>query len=97
MSESRRSIDSEFIDWLQIKKHLKERSAKDVKSHLLRADKFINVDDNALKEPEITYTLAKSNEYQDLSSSTKSHLKRAVRLYQEYLKEKINSMNKRLF
>lgn len=87
MSKKRRPIDPEFVEWLQAEKNLKERSSRDVKSHLLRADEIIDmdIDDITLREPEVTYGLSKSDKYQDLPSSTKSHLKRAVRLYKEYL------------
>jgi hypothetical protein len=61
-----------------------------VKSHLLRADEIIDVEDMTLREPEIIYGLSKSEKFQDLTSSTKSHLKRAVRLYKEYLEERQN-------
>jgi hypothetical protein len=93
MSKRRRSIDPEFVEWLQSEKNLKERSSRDVKSHLLRADEIIDVDDMTLREPEVTYGLSKSEKYQELPSSTKSHLKRAVRLYKEYLED----VNKKIF
>ena len=97
MSERRRSINPEFVEWLQIKKNLKERSSRDVKSHLLRADKIIDIDNTKLKEPDIVYFLSTSKNYEDLSPTTKSHLKRAVRLYQEYIKEKQKEVNNTLF
>lgn len=97
MSKRRRSIDPEFVEWLQSKKNLKERSSRDVRSHLLRADEIIDVDDMTLREPEVTYGLSKSEKYQELPSSTKSHLKRAVRLYKEYLAEKWKDVNKKIF
>ena len=66
MSKRRRSVDPEFVDWLQSEKNLKERSSRDVKSHLLRADEIIDVDDMTLREPEVTYGLSKSEKYQEL-------------------------------
>lgn len=90
MPKRKRSIDPKFVGWLQSEKNLKERSSRDVKSHLLRADEIIDVDDLTLREPEVTYGLSKSEKYQELHSSTKSHLKRAVKLYKEFLGEKIN-------
>ncbi|WP_209332309.1 hypothetical protein [Lunatimonas salinarum] len=90
MYKKRKSIDQEFVKWLQSKKNLKERSSRDVRSHLLRADEIIDIDDMTLHEPEVTYGFSKSERYQKLSSSTKSHLKRAVRLYKEYLGEKLH-------
>lgn len=86
---NRRTIDPEFLDWLQSKKNLKKRSSRDVKSHLLRANELIDIDDMTLREPEVTYALSKSSKFHLLHTSTKSHLKRAIRLYQEYLEDKI--------
>lgn len=97
MSKRSRSIDPNFVDWLQSEKNLKERSSRDVKSHLLRANEIINIDDITLKEPEITYNLSKSEKYIELPSSTKSHLKRAVRLYQEFVNKKLNYINRKIF
>ncbi|MFN3997423.1 hypothetical protein [Algoriphagus sp.] len=90
MPRRKRTIDSKFVEWLQAAKNLKRRSSIDVKSHLLRADEIIDVEDMTLREPEITYGLSKSEKFQELTSSTKSHLKRAVRLYKEYLEERQN-------
>jgi hypothetical protein len=90
MPRRKRTIDSKFVEWLQTEKNLKRRSSSDVKSHLLRADEIIDVEDMTLREPEIIYGLSKSEKFQDLTSSTKSHLKRAVRLYKEYLEERQN-------
>lgn len=56
---NRRTIDPEFLDWLQSKKNLKKRSSRDVKSHLLRANELIDIDDMTLREPEVTYALSK--------------------------------------
>ena len=89
MPKRKRSIDPEFVVWLQSEKNLKERSSRDVKSHLLRADEIIDVDDMTLREPEVIYGLSKSGKFQQLHSSTKSHLKRAVKLYKEF-REKTN-------
>ncbi len=97
MSNKRRAIDPKFVEWLQSEKNLKERSSRDVKSHLLRADEIIDVGDMTLKEPDVTYGLSKSIKYQELSSSTKSHLKRAVRLYKEFIEEKLRESNKKTF
>lgn len=97
MAKRKRSIDPKFVEWLQAEKSLKERSSRDVKSHLLRADEIIDVDDMTLKEPEVTYEFSKSERYQELPSSTKSHLKRAVKLYKEFLGEKLCEINKKNF
>jgi hypothetical protein len=97
MAYKRRTIDPEFVDWLQYKKNYKLRTARDVRSHLLRADEIIDIDDITLREPEVSYGFSKSEKYQDLNSSTRSHLKRAVRLYREYLDEKLRQMNKEIF
>jgi len=97
MYKRKRSIDPEFISWLQSEKKLNKRSSIDVKSHLLRANEIIDVDDITLEEPEVIYNFSKSDKYKDLSSSTKSHLKRAVRLYQEYLNKKLKYIDKKIF
>ncbi len=88
MSGRKRTIDSEFVKWLQSEKNLKEKSSRDVKSHLLRADEFIDIEDMTLNEPEIIYGLSKSENFKEMASSTKSHLKRAVKLYKEYRTKK---------
>lgn len=90
MSNAKKSVHPEFVEWLQSEKNLKLRSARDVKSHLLRAGGFIDVNDMTMTEPEVTYGLSKSQDFRTLSTSTRSHLKRAVRLYQEYIREILN-------
>lgn len=78
-------LDGGFTEWLENKKGLSERSASDAKSRLNRANAILNFNDPS--SPEI-YLLAleKTNEFDIISRTVKSQLRRAVRLYSEYMK-----------
>lgn len=70
-----------FSEWLVETKSLTERSSRDVVSRLKRVLVLINkseITEDTLK------MLEKNNEFQVLSMSVKSQLRRSVRLYFEY-------------
>lgn len=81
----------EFLRWLEEDKNLKERSAKDVLSHLKRASKMIDLYAENISSDDLVYFLAKNEQFSGLSQNIKSHLRRAVRLFHafmEYSREK---------
>jgi hypothetical protein len=75
---------SEFETWLRSKKGLNERSAKDVASRLRRANKIIKFSLEE-KETRIFLKLAENAEFQRLSATIRSQLRRSVRLAKEML------------
>ena len=75
---------SQFLNWLQNEKGLKERSACDVLSHLSRSSKFINIFKSGLDGDDLAYLLGKNKEFSELSATVKSHLRRSVRLFIEF-------------
>ena len=72
-----------FLDWLKAEKNMSERSAKDTVSRLKRALRI------ASKDSFDTSTIEKLNaapEFLKLSIFIKSQLRRAITLYQEFVK-----------
>lgn len=88
---------SEFLNWLQNEKGLKERSAYDVLSHLSRSSKFINIFENGLDGDDLAYLLGKNKEFPELSATVKSHLRRSVRLFFEYQTKSSKDISPELF
>lgn len=74
----------EFNDWLIQKKGYSEKSAKDVLSRQKRACKLVHKEEIS----QVTLQqLEKSSGFNDLSTSVKSQLRRAVRLNAIYREE----------
>ncbi len=72
-----------FYEWLTTSKGMKDRSARDVRSRLLRANGILNY------EPECSAViylaqLSERDAFDAQSSNVKSQMRRAVRLYSEY-------------
>ena len=72
---------TEFMNWLSSEKGFSTRASRDVCSRLKRAQQFVNA-----KAPEdiIISELDKIVEFNELSFSVKSQLRRSVKLYAEY-------------
>lgn len=72
----------EFIDWLQKKHIYSPLAAKDVVSRLNRCNRIVSIKKISLKE--YFRLLESSKQFDKLSKSVRSQLKRAVSLYYEY-------------
>jgi len=75
-----------FINWLIVKKGLKQRSSKDVFSNLIRAGRYVSLLED-IPVDELIFKLDRNDEFNSFTRAVKSHMRRAVRLYREY-KEK---------
>jgi len=76
----------EFLNWL-IKRGLQRRSAKDVCSRLKRAEKWVDL--KQAHDPQLLiYFLEKNEDFKGLGPSVRSHIKRSIRLYSEFLRER---------
>ena len=72
----------EFKKWLKETKKMQERSARDVLCRLNRVNSFVGkviVDKDTLKK------LDDSEKFRECTTAVKAQLKRAVRLYIEFL------------
>lgn len=72
---------TEFMNWLSAEKGFSPRTTRDVCSRLKRAQQFVNA-----KAPEdiVNSELEKNAEFNSLSFSVKSQLRRSIKLYAEY-------------
>ena len=95
--KSEKTIGHEFLKWLSNEKKLKNRSARDVLSHLSRAKQIIDINQPDLDGEDLAFRMSKSKEFHLLSPSVKSHLRRSVRLYKEFLNYYIQKTNRKLF
>lgn len=87
--KSRKSIglnlaDDAFVYWLELEKGLSGRSASDTKSRLGRANAILEFEDPIVPELYLA-SLSRSGEFRELSQTVKSQLRRAARLYSEYI------------
>ncbi len=73
-----------FSDWLISVKNFQKKSSFDVISRLRRVQKYVEINK---KEDlsSIIKRLDRSNQFNELSLSVKSQLKRAIKLHKEYL------------
>lgn len=72
----------EFKEWLVKEKQYSDRASRDVQSRIKRTLTLINeskISDNTLSK------LESNLEFNEISISVKSQLRRAVKLYQEYI------------
>lgn len=76
-----------FKQWLQDEKNMSVRSATDVVSRCKRINRMIEEDDINDKTGSM---LIEMKSYDNMSSSIKSQLKRAITLYLEFSKEAKN-------
>jgi hypothetical protein len=90
-------FSNEFLNWLRESKGLKKRSSNDVLSHLTRSSKFVDLFEDDLTGEDLAYLLSKNEEFNGLSPTVKSHLRRSVRLYYEFKFFFLNQNSLRLF
>ncbi len=77
----------EFKKWLQEKNKYTDASIKDIISRLRRANNILIF----LNEDIYLFRLEQCEEFQKASVSVKSQMRRAIRLYFQYLKEMENT------
>lgn len=70
-----------FSEWLENNKGMSHKSSHDVASRLKRVMTILGVEDIAT---EVLDALEEKGEFQALSMTVKSQLRRSVRLYTEY-------------
>ncbi|MDO4460188.1 MAG: hypothetical protein Q4C42_08995 [Clostridia bacterium] len=73
-----------FSDWLKLEKGMTHKSAKDVVSRLNRVKNILEADDVSCVEIK---KLEEKEMFQVLSMTVKSQLRRAIRLYSEFIRE----------
>lgn len=72
-----------FVDWLIKSQNYSQRSASDTLSRVRRADKICRLD--GAPDDFYCYTLQQTNEYNALSVSVRSQIKRALTLYNSFI------------
>lgn len=72
-----------FVDWLIKSKNYSQRSASDTLSRVRRADKIYRLD--GAPDDFYCYALQQTNEYNALSVSVRSQIKRALTLYNSFI------------
>ncbi len=73
----------EFIEWLQKEKNYKEKTSHDIVSRLKRVNQLLGTTD----EPMVALNrIEKNNDFKCLTHSVRSQLRKALRLYDEFLK-----------
>jgi DNA (cytosine-5)-methyltransferase 1 len=72
-----------FYEWLQTTKSLTKNSAKDVVSRIKRAKSIMEIDVPIDVELLLFHFIGKPA-FRDLTSTVKSQLKRAIKLYKEF-------------
>lgn len=72
-----------FVDWLVKSQNYSQRSASDTLSRVRRADKICRLD--GAPDDFYCYTLQQTNEYNALSVSVRSQIKRALTLYNNFI------------
>ncbi len=80
------SNTAQFSHWLKFKKNFSARTIRDVQSRIVRADKL--QPRNSMETSLYIYYLEHNPEYLKLSSSVKSQMKRAIQLFDEFIKQK---------
>lgn len=73
-----------FKKWLMKSKKYGKKAAQDVVSRLKRVRKIINIDYSLTEENKVLNKLAKTKEFNNLTMSVRSQLRRAVKLLCEY-------------
>lgn len=79
-------MKKEFSNWLKANKSYTDPSANNVSSRLRRALSFYEIDWK-LDPCSTIFSLEQTEEFKALTVSVKSQLRRAVKLYCEYLSE----------
>ena len=83
--------NSDFILWLVKKQGYSDRTAHDTISRIKRADKIRHI--NGQSRSLYLYELQQSSDFNKLSTSVRSQIKRATALYYDYLQGKQASCN----
>lgn len=78
---------NDFRTWLFSNTKLNKKSTSDVISRLKRASQFIDIF-KTKDGDELLFKLGKKPKFNELGISVKSQLRRAVRLYKQYEKNK---------
>lgn len=78
---------NDFRTWLLLNTKLNKKSMSDVISRLRRASQFIDVFKQKDGD-ELLFKLGRKPKFKELEVSVKSQLRRAVRLYKQYEKNK---------
>lgn len=76
---------TEFKKWLLNEKKLSAASSSDVVSRIFRVQKIIAVDLKEKPVDELIMLLNREPNFQSLSVSVKSQLRRAIKLYKDFL------------
>lgn len=79
-----------FVDWLVHSQHYSKRSASDTLSRVRRADKMCRLD--GAPNDFYFYTLQQTKEYNELSVSVRSQIKRALSLYNSFITQNSASL-----
>ncbi len=79
-----------FVDWLVRFQHYSQRSASDTLSRVRRADKMCRLD--GAPNDFYFYTLQQTKEYNELSVSVRSQIKRALSLYNSFITQSSASL-----
>ena len=75
--------DEAFYDWLQKEKHLSQKSARDVLSRLKRVKNYVDFSGKGSDE-ELLFKMSQNSDFQKLTMSVKSQLRRAIHLAKKY-------------
>lgn len=78
--------ESKFDGWLKKKFGYIDKSARDVRSRVKRANQLADVTSEKTDE-EVLFYMSQNPEFKELSPSVKSQLKRGVKLYREFVRE----------
>jgi DNA (cytosine-5)-methyltransferase 1 len=73
-----------FTTWLKKSHALAERSARDVVSRLRRAACIVPLD-TSCDTVDLLHELSKKEEFKILAATVRSQLRRAIRLYREFI------------
>ena len=73
-----------FRNWLEANTTLKKKSIYDIISRLARASKLIDIDSKYNYE-ELVDQISKTKGFNNCGNQTRSHIKRSIYLYTEYL------------
>jgi DNA (cytosine-5)-methyltransferase 1 len=79
-----------FVDWLVHSQHYSQRSASDTLSRVRRADKMCRLD--GAPNDFYFYILQQTKEYNELSVSVRSQIKRALSLYNSFITQNSASL-----
>jgi hypothetical protein len=76
-----------FMSWLIDRNKMKAKSARDVLSRYKRAQKYIE-DNNKTKIEETIFFMDQNDDFKKLSLFVRSQLRRAIKLHDDFIKQK---------